>query len=135
MKLRERRFSENPRLMVIPMIDIIFFLLVFFMMSTMFMIEQKVLPIVLPAASAAQVDTGRTVAVTLLADGVVQLGETPVAVSSLPTEIQSVLGRDSEARFVLRADRAVEYGRVVQVLDMFRKAGVQRLSIAVEPVP
>ena len=53
MKLRERRIVENPRLMIIPMIDIIFFLLVFFMMSTMFMVEQKVLPVVLPAASAA----------------------------------------------------------------------------------
>ena len=53
MKLRERRISENPRLMIIPMIDVIFFLLVFFMMSTMFMVEQKVLPVTLPAASAA----------------------------------------------------------------------------------
>ena len=54
MKIRERRFSENPRLMVIPMIDIIFFLLVFFMMSTMFMIEQKVLPVVLPCSPVVQ---------------------------------------------------------------------------------
>ena len=135
MKLRERRFSENPRLMVIPMIDIIFFLLVFFMMSTMFMIEQKVLPVVLPAASAPQIDTGRTVPVTVLADGSVRLGENPSPVSSLQADVESILGRDSEARFLLRADRSVEYGRVVQVLDLLRKAGVQRLSIAVEAIP
>lgn len=135
MKLRERRFSENPRLMIIPMIDIIFFLLVFFMMSTMFMIEQKVLPVVLPAASTMQNEMGQTVPVTVLADGTIRIGENPVSIASFLADIQSILGQDSEARFVLRADRSVEYGRVVQVLDMLKKAGVQRLSVAVEPVP
>lgn len=135
MKLRDRRFSETPRLMIIPMIDIIFFLLVFFMMSTMFMIEQKVLPIVLPSASVVQTEMGRTVPVTVLVDGTIRVGENPVAIASFLADIQSILGQDGEARFVLRADRSVEYGRVVQVLDMMKKAGVQRLSIAVEPVP
>ena len=135
MKIRERRFSENPRLMVIPMIDIIFFLLVFFMMSTMFMIEQKVLPVVLPSASATQAETGQTLPVTVLGDGTIRVGEKAVTPSLLMTDVQSILRQDKEARFVLHADRSVEYGRVVQVLDMLKKAGVQRLSIAVEQLP
>ena len=53
MKLREWRVSRQPRLMIIPMIDIIFFLLVFFMLSTLYMVEQKTLPVQLPAAQAA----------------------------------------------------------------------------------
>ena len=99
------------------------------------MIEQKVLPIVLPAASAPQADVGRSTPVTVLADGTVRLGEKPVEASTLLPEIRMILEKDIEARFVLRADRSVEYGRVVQVLNVLRKAGVQRLSIAVEPVP
>ena len=67
MKFRERRAVENPRLMIIPMIDIIFFLLVFFMMSTMFMVEQKVLPVTLPSASTAELDMHRTFPVTVMA--------------------------------------------------------------------
>ena len=135
MKLRERRISENPRLMIIPMIDVIFFLLVFFMMSTMFMVEQKVLPVMLPAASAAQVDTARTTPVTVMADGTLRFDDAVVSLAALEEKIQMALAGNRDSRFVLRADRAVAYGRVVEVLDVFRKLSVQRLTVAVEPSP
>ena len=135
MKLRERRISENPHLMIIPMIDVIFFLLVFFMMSTMFMVEQKVLPVTLPAASAAQVDTARTTPVTVMADGTLRFDDAVVSLAALEEKIQMALAGNRDSRFVLRADRAVAYGRVVEVLDVFRKLSVQRLTVAVEPSP
>ena len=135
MKLRDRRITENPRLMIIPMIDVIFFLLVFFMMSTMFMVEQKVLPVTLPVATSAQVDTTRTVAVTVLSDATLRFGEEPVSLAALETKIQLALSGNRDSRFVLRADRAVAYGRVVEVLDIFRKLNVQRLTVAVEQQP
>ena len=135
MKLRERRYAEHPRLMIIPMIDIIFFLLVFFMMSTLFMVEQKVLPIVLPTADASQVDTGRTVPVSMLPDGSILVGSESVVKSELSGRIQKELAKDPESRFVLRADRSIAYGQVVEVLDGLRGAGVSRISVAVERSP
>ena len=135
MKLRERRYADNPRLMVIPMIDIIFFLLVFFMMSTLFMVEQKVLPIVLPAAEAAQVDTARTIAVSMLPDGSIVVGADSVVKTELADKIKNELTKDPEARFVLRADRNIPFGQVVEVLDKLRGAGVSRISVAVERSP
>ena len=135
MKLRERRFGENPRLMIIPMIDIIFFLLVFFMMSTMFMVEQKVLPVVLPAASAAQVDAQRASPVTVMPDGTIRFEEEVVSALALEERIRLQMTKDGESRFVLRADRSVAYGKVVDVLDVFRRLGVQRLTVAVEQTP
>ena len=135
MKLRERRIVENPRLMIIPMIDIIFFLLVFFMMSTMFMVEQKVLPVVLPAASAAELDTGRTSPITVMADGSIRFGENSVSLTDLEAQVRDGMAKDKEARFVLRADRSVAYGKVVEVMNMLRKIVVQRLTVAVEPAP
>ena len=135
MKLRERRISENPRLMIIPMIDVIFFLLVFFMMSTMFMVEQKVLSVTLPAASAAQVDTARTTPVTVMADGTLRFDDAVVSLAALEEKIQMALAGNRDSLFVLRADRAVAYGRVVEVLDVFRKLNVQRLTVAVESSP
>ena len=135
MKIRERRFAENPRLMVIPMIDIMFFLLVFFMMSTMFMVEQKVLPVTLPAASAPDTEAQRTAPITVMADGSVRFGETGVSIVELEAQIRAAVLQDLETRFVLRADRAVAYGKVVEVLDLLRRLGVQRLTVAVEPAP
>lgn len=121
--------------MVIPMIDIMFFLLVFFMMSTMFMVEQKVLPVTLPAASAPETNNQRTAPITVMADGGIRFGETSVSVVELEERIRSEMQKDREMRFVLRADRSVAYGKVVEVLDLLRKLGVQRLTVAVEPAP
>ena len=69
MKLREWRVSRQPRLMIIPMIDIIFFLLVFFMLSTLYMVEQKTLPVQLPAAQAAQAGLKKQGGGTVKGDG------------------------------------------------------------------
>lgn len=135
MKFRERRIAENPRLMIIPMIDIIFFLLVFFMMSTMFMVEQKVLPVTLPSASTAEMDMHRTVPVTVMADGSLRFNEDSVNLNELAIRVEAELRRDRDSRFVLRADRRAAYGQVVDVLNQLRRLGVQRLTVAVEAVP
>ena len=135
MKFLERRIAENPRLMIIPMIDIIFFLLVFFMMSTMFMVEQKVLPVTLPSASTAEMDMHRTVPVTVMADGSLRFNEDSVNLNELAIRVEAELRRDRDSRFVLRADRRAAYGQVVDVLNQLRRLGVQRLTVAVEAVP
>ncbi|HBS60719.1 MAG TPA: biopolymer transporter ExbD, partial [Firmicutes bacterium] len=69
MKLRNLRLERQPKLMIIPMIDIIFFLLVYFMMSTLYMVEQRTLPVNLPQAAAAQSDLQKNVAITVARDG------------------------------------------------------------------
>ena len=135
MKFRERRVVENPRLMIIPMIDIIFFLLVFFMMSTMFMVEEKVLPVALPSASTAELDMHRTFPVTVMADGSLRFNEDAVNLNELATRVEAELRRDRDSRFVLRADRRAAYGQVVDVLNQLRRLGIQRLTVAVEAVP
>ena len=53
MRLKDRRAFSKPEVMIIPMIDIMFFLLVFFMLSTMYMVEQKTIPVNLPQATSA----------------------------------------------------------------------------------
>ena len=135
MRLRERRISENPRLMIIPMIDIIFFLLVYFMMNTLFMIEQKALPVMLPEASSAQADLQAAMPVTVLADGTIRMGEQTMPLPALEERIRRELAGNREARFILQADKAVAYGRVIEVFDIMRRSGVQRLGVAVEPGP
>ena len=132
MKLREWRVSHQPRLMIIPMIDIIFFLLVFFMLSTLYMVEQKTLPVQLPAAQAAQADLKKQIAVTVTANGEIYVDQENVSLDLLGKRIRTELSRQQEAFFVLRADRRVEYGRVVAVMDILKAAGVQRLSVATE---
>lgn len=132
MGLREWRVACQPRLMIIPMIDIVFFLLVFFMLSTLHMVEQKTLPVQLPAAQVSQGDSKKQIAVTVTVNGQIYIEDEIVPLELLKERVKAELSRQQDAFFVLRADRNVEYGRVVAVMDALKAVGVQRLSVATE---
>ncbi|MCM0757464.1 biopolymer transporter ExbD [Sporomusa sphaeroides DSM 2875] len=132
MKLRSLRVERQPKLMIIPMIDIIFFLLVFFMMSTLYMVEQRTLPVSLPQASAAQADVAKNVAITIARDGAVYVEQEQIPPELFKARIQAQLARQADSAFVLRADKQAEYGRVVQVLDELKVLGVKKVAVATE---
>lgn len=132
MKLRELRNQRPPQLMIIPMIDIIFFLLVFFMLSTLYMVEQKTIPVSLPASATAQTNMTRSVAVTLTSGGQLLVDQEEIPPALLQKRMRHELGKDGELVVTLRADKQVEYGNVIAVLDELKLAGVQRITVATE---
>lgn len=132
MKLRSLRIENQPELMIIPMIDIIFFLLVFFMISTLSMVEQHTIPVSLPQASAVQQDIPRSVNITVMQDGKVMFDQEEIPLSLLAKRVGVELTKQSDNVFVLRADKQVEYGKVITVLDELKLAGARRVSVATE---
>ncbi|MDU2064316.1 MAG: biopolymer transporter ExbD [Sporomusaceae bacterium] len=132
MKLRSLRLEGQPQLMIIPMIDIIFFLLVFFMMSTLYMVQQHTISINLPQAAAARMDRTQSTAITVLADGSVLFEQEPLSLTLLQNRTKVALAATPETIFVLRADKKAEYEKVVAVLDELKGAGARRISIATE---
>ena len=89
MKISTLRNDRKPKLMIIPMIDIIFFLLVFFMMSTLYMVEQKSLPVKLPEARNAAVDMTNNFVVTMKKDGTLYLEDKQAEFGSLLRQAQA----------------------------------------------
>jgi len=132
MKMRNLRVEASPRLMIIPMIDIIFFLLVFFMMSTLYMVEQRTLAVNLPQAAMSQVQLEKQVAITLTANGRVMVNQEEVPADLIKPRIQAELARHPDAAFVLHADQSAEYGKVVAILDQLKALGVSRAAVATE---
>lgn len=132
MQLRDPRNLRKPELVIIPMIDIMFFLLVFFMLSTMYMVELKTIPVKLPQATSASVDSKTTFAVTLKKDGAIFLGDKKTDINSLL--IQSKLEQDKNSNFaiVIRADKDIDYGRVIGFMDKLKEAGITRFGLATE---
>jgi biopolymer transport protein ExbD len=133
MKLRNLRVECSPKLMIIPMIDIIFFLLVFFMMSTLYMVEQHTLPVNLPQAATSQTDLQKNTTITVTREGGIMIDQEDIPLELLRTRIQAQLARQVETTFVLRADRQAEYGKVITVLDELKTLGVRRIAVATEP--
>ena len=132
MKLRSLRSERQPKLMIIPMIDIIFFLLVFFMMSTLYMVDQQTIAVSLPQAASAQNDRLHSVAVAVTKEGRIMFEQEEIPLELLRKRVQMEINKQGDLVFVLRSDKAAEYGQVVAVLDELKLAGAHRISIATE---
>ncbi|SMC49979.1 ExbD/TolR family protein [Sporomusa malonica] len=132
MKLRSLRVEHQPQLMIIPMIDIIFFLLVFFMMSTLYMVEQHTIPVNLPQAATAQQDKPSSINVTVLENGSVMFNQEEIPLTLLAKRVHLEIGKQSDPVFVLRGDKQTAYSQVVAVLDQLKQAGAHRVAVAVE---
>lgn len=132
MRVRSNRIESAPPLMIIPMIDVIFFLLVFFMFSTLHTTARESLPVRLPQAQAAQRQSERALNVTLQADGSALIEDRSVRVEKIAEAVRPLVRDREDLPVILRADRAAEHGRVVAVMDELKIAGVKKLSIAAQ---
>ena len=123
---RDYRVEKEPVVMIIPMIDIMLFLLVFFMISTIYMVQANTLPVNLPAAAAARRETRpRIVAITVQADGTIQYEREAVRPPELSPQVRQALAGDKETRFVLRGDKQATYENIVAVLDVLKQCGTE----------
>jgi len=132
MNISKLRPKRQPKLMIIPMIDIIFFLLVFFMLSTLYMVDQQLIPVHLPQAQSAQSEKPQSIAITVTAEGKVLFDKEEIPVELLQKRAQIELNKHNDIVFILRSDKQVEYGKVVAALDELKLAGAQRIAIATE---
>lgn len=131
-QLRNLRTTNKPRLMIIPMIDIIFFLLVFFMMSMLSMVVQRSMPVNLPVASAGAVDLQRKIPITVTADGKIYVEETATDLQGMMQRLQAEKAKGTDITVILRADKAAQYGAFVQVLDTLKTMDITKIAVATE---
>lgn len=132
MRLRDRRSFTKPEVMIIPMIDIMFFLLVFFMISTLYMVNLKTVDVNMPKAASAQTQMNVTYLVTLKKDGTLFLEDQPIDEKTLIKRAQEESKTSNRFAIVVRADEGIDYGKVVDLLDHFRQAGISRFGLAAD---
>ena len=133
--MRRRNFREKtqPQVMIIPMIDIMLFLLVFFMLSTLYMVQTNNFQVNLPQSKTRmQENPQNPISVTIMKNGEILYDGTTVLEKNLPVLITHALSKDKNAVFVIYGDRKVQYEKVVRILDILKKAGGRNVSIATE---
>ena len=130
---RDFRIAEQPKVMIIPMIDIMLFLLIFFMVSTVYMVQLNTLSVNLPTAAAAQREIKpNLISITVTDQGIVLYDKEQTPSENLITRIRESLAVDTETVFVLRGDRKTSYENVAEVLDLLKQSGARHVSIATE---
>jgi biopolymer transport protein ExbD len=128
-----RRERRRARIEIIPMIDVVFFLLIFFMMASLSMTVYRGLPVNLPRAATGAEPPRESAAITVTRDGQAYLDRQPVTRAALGERLRGLVGANPSLAVVITADEAVAHGRVVDVLDEIRTAGVARMAIAIRP--
>ena len=132
MRLR-RREIKKARIEIIPMIDTIFFLLVFFMISTLSMARYTGLPVNLPKAATGQQTPGESAAVTIKPDGTVAIDKQDMPSTQVGEILKSRLVKNPDLLVLINADEKVAHGFVVDIMDAARRAGVTKMAIAIKP--
>ncbi|WP_314665595.1 biopolymer transporter ExbD [uncultured Selenomonas sp.] len=132
MRLRDRRAFEKPEVMIIPMIDIMFFLLVFFIMSTLYMVNLKTVDVNLPKAQTAQTQLNVTYLVTVRKDGSLWLEDKQIDEATLLRRARAESQKNQRFAVVVRADGDLNYSGVMELLDKLRKEGITRFGLAAE---
>lgn len=119
-----------PQIYLAPLIDVIFALLTFFIMSTLFLTRSQGLPVALPKAVTAESQKVSQVVITITPNGELALDKKPMNISTLPAAVREILIRNPKAVVVINADEKVPHGQVITVMDRLRSIPNIRLAIA-----
>lgn len=134
----QRSTAPQARIEILPLIDIVFLLLVFFIYAMLSMAVHRGMPVDLPASTTAEIDKALTLSVTIQADGHIFVDKVAASLETLKLQIEArarEAGKPAtEMGVLLFADRTVPYQRVFDILDQIRLAGLTRISLqAVSP--
>lgn len=123
---------KRPRIEMLPLIDIVFLLLVFFIYAMLSMAVHRGLPVELPSSSAARIDKGSPLSVTLKEDGRIFMDRKEVSLEGLCDSLEQATETRREKGVLLFADRSVSYQEVFRVMDRIRLSGITRISLQAE---
>lgn len=117
---------------ITPMIDVIFSILAYFIISSLSLVYSEGLPVNLPQASTAQPQKVSQINVSITADGTIALDRQLTDIEQLESALRQKIQPNTESLVVLNADKAVDHGRVVAVMDRLRRVKGAKLAIATQ---
>ncbi|MDX2231160.1 MAG: biopolymer transporter ExbD [Leptolyngbyaceae cyanobacterium bins.349] len=130
------RLPEEPdlpfQINIVPMIDVIFAILTFFIMSSLFLTRSTGLPVDLPTAKTAQSQPTQQATVTLDQTGQLWLNQQSIPLETLQPRLRALVGT-KPTLVVVQADRRVAHGIVIEVMDQLRQLPNVRMAIAAQP--
>ncbi len=129
MRLPEDTETSRLSVNILPMIDVIFAILAFFILSTLYLTTAEGLPVNLPQAVTSTPQDQVDVTLTITPDGELFLGDDAVALADLADQVRKVASERS-ILVTIRADETVDLGRVVAAMDQLRQVDGVKLGIA-----
>jgi len=123
---------KKPRIEMLPLIDIVFLLLIFFIFAMLSMAVHRSLPVSLPTSSTASINNESNLTVTVRQNGEMFLDKKKVSLDELQVILQEKIQKAVDTKSVqvdLFADKDLSYQELYRVLDIIRTAGVSNVSL------
>jgi biopolymer transport protein ExbD len=126
--------ENEARIEIIPLIDIMFFLLAAFMLVSLSMVNLKAIKVDLPTATAANTETRKDL-LSLSVDqaGIIYLEQQPVGPNELAVRLTALYAQNPGLRIFISGDREAKHGDMVRALDIIRSVGIQKLAFEIRP--
>jgi biopolymer transport protein ExbD len=131
MKFRSDQKNTNLEINLTPLIDVVFLLLIFFMVSTTFVYTNS-LKVNLPKAKGESVETKKNINIVITKQGVITIDGKDVSKLTFGKKLQDLYSKNPNATIIIQADKDSKHGDVVFVMDESKKAGYDRFAIAAE---
>jgi len=130
MQLKEHK-RRKVTLNIISLIDVVLLLLIFFMLTTRF-IEQPGMKLDLPGSQSAEKSAAKELELAIDPNGKMLLNGKAVSLEQLPSRLQELLPEMEDNTLILKADQKVSHGKVVEIMDLARMNGLEKIVIATE---
>ncbi len=128
------RLPQEPdrpsQINILPMIDVIFVILIYFIVSSLFLTRSEGLPVNLPSAATTQLQKTKQIVVSLDEQGKLAVNKQPTELKNLQTTVKDLIASQKTSLVVINADKAVDHGQVVDILDELRQLPEAKLAIA-----
>ena len=137
MQFKQKRELKRSRIEIIPMIDTMFFLLVFFMLSSLALTKLNGLPVNLPQSATAPKQAPAELTITVDKNQKIYVNKIPVTFETLEPQLVQNAGKGADlgqATVIINADASVPHGLVVRCIDGAREVGIVKFAIATAPV-
>jgi len=121
-----------PQINIVPMIDVIFAVLTFFIMSSLFLSRSEGLSVNLPGAITSTTQSQSQIVVTIDRNGGLALNRQPIQLENLDAQVRSLALTQNAPLVIINADTNVTHGKVVAVMDQLRQIEGLRMAIATQ---
>ncbi len=132
MRIIDNEAEESLTINILPMIDVIFAILAFFIISTLFLTRAEGFSVDLPEAETAESQQEAFITVTIEENGDISIDKKPVALDDLTKTVREQVGESAKALVTVQADETIDYGQVVAVMDKLRRVEGASLGMATQ---
>ena len=125
--------KKSARFDLTPLIDVVFLLLIFFMLTTTFVNLENRVKVNLPSGDFAAAESSENIIVTITENNTIYLNGKLIDPLKLTESVAAEITEEPERIVVLEADKNVLHGKVIRVMDLLKKGGAERIAIATQP--